>query len=200
MLKRIVIVLVLVVGGFLAYAATRPDTYHVERSANINAPAAVVYGELEDFKNWQAWSPWEKRDPTMKKTYEGPAAGTGAIYSWVGNDKVGEGKMTLTDSKANSHVGIELEFLKPWQQKNTTDFTFETNPAGTQVRWGMTAPMGFMGKAFGLFKDMDQMIGPDFEKGLAQLKTLSEAEAKHQADAKKAAEANANSKPAAATP
>jgi uncharacterized protein YndB with AHSA1/START domain len=197
MFKKILIGLVVLVGGFAAFVATRPSTFHVERSATIKAPPEVLFGQVADFHKWQDWSPWEKLDPTMKKTYSGPSSGEGAAYAWVGNDKVGEGDMTITSAQPNEKISIRLEFLKPWKAVNTATFTFK--PAGdiTTVTWAMDGEHNYVGKAFALFMNMDQMIGGDFDKGLAGLAMVSEAEAKKKAE--EAAKAAAAPTPAAST-
>src|SRR5262249_6669651 len=115
MMKKILIGLVVVLGGFAAFVATRPNVFHIERSATINAPADVVFGQVANFHNWAAWSPWDKLDPSMKRTFAGPESGTGASYSWVGNDKVGEGTQTITGAEPNVKIAIKLEFKKPWE-------------------------------------------------------------------------------------
>ena len=137
-----------------------------------------MFAQVNDFHKWAAWSPWEKIDPNMKKTYEGSPAGNGAVYSWAGNKDVGEGRMTITDSKPGELVRIKLEFMKPWAATNATDFTFTPQGNQTGVKWTMSGDKNFMAKAFTLFMDMDKMIGNDFEKGLAQMKSVSEAAAK----------------------
>jgi hypothetical protein len=192
MFKKILIVLVVAVGGFLAFAATRPDTYHVERSTKIDAPPAVVYSQLENLKAWDAWSPWEKRDPAMKKTYEGPPVGVGSAYSWDGKD-VGAGKMTITGTEPPKQLKIRLEFIKPFTATAAVDFKLESaGGKATAVTWAMDGTNDLMGKIFGIFMNMDQAVGSDFEKGLASLKTVAEAEAEKQAAAAKAkAEADA---------
>jgi hypothetical protein len=184
MFKRILIGLVVVVGAVLIYASTRPNTYHVERATKIDAPATVVFSQLEDFKAWGAWSPWEKLDPNMKKTYDGPPKGIGASYAWEGNNKVGAGKMTIKDAKAPTSISYELQFIKPFNAVAATTFTLA--PEGdkaTRATWAMDGQNTFIGKVFGLFMNMDKAIGADFERGLAGLKTVSETEAKKQAEA-----------------
>ncbi len=172
------IVIVLIIAIFCVIVALQPSHYHIERSATVNAPALVVFNQVNDFHKWDAWSPWAKLDPSMKQSYEGAPAGTGAIYSWVGDDKVGQGRMTITDSKPSELVKIKLEFIKPWSATNATDFTFTPQANQTSVKWTMDGDNTFMGKAFGLFMNMDKMVGGDFEKGLAQMKTVAEAAAK----------------------
>jgi len=145
------------------------------------APAELPFGLVNSFGNWQYWSPWEKLDPAMKKTLDGPFAGPGAIYMWSGNDKAGQGKMTILESQLYERIRIQLEFIKPWQATNLTTFTFEPAPEGVTVRWAMEGQNTFVGKAFSLFLDMDGMIGKDFERGLADMKALVEPEAKKRA-------------------
>jgi len=192
MFKKILLVLVVAVGGFLAFAATRPDTYHVERSTSIDAPAAVVFSQLENLKAWEAWSPWEKRDPAMKKTYEGPPLGVGAAYSWEGKES-GAGKMTVTNSEAPRLLKLRLEFIKPFTATAAVEFKLASaGGKATGVTWAMDGTNNLMGKVFGIFMNMDQSVGGDFEKGLAGLKTVAEAEGEKQAAAAKAkAEADA---------
>jgi hypothetical protein len=129
---------------------------------------------VNDFHNWTAWSPWAKLDPAMKQTYEGAPAGTGAVSTWAGNKDVGEGRMTIIESRPSELIRIKLEFFKPFAATNTAEFTFK--PAGDQtaVTWSMAGEKNFMAKAFGLFMNMDKMIGDDFEKGLANLKSVTE--------------------------
>jgi len=173
-----IVVIVLAVAIFCVVVAMQPSRYHVERSASISAPPAVVFNQVNDFHKWEAWSPWAKLDPNMKTTYEGAPAGTGAMYSWTGNDQVGQGRMTITDSKPGELVKIKLEFTKPFAATNATDFIFAPQGNQTSVKWTMEGDNNFIGKAFGLFMSMDKMIGGDFEKGLAQMKSVAEAAAK----------------------
>jgi hypothetical protein len=175
MLKKILLGLAGVIAVFVVVVALQPAAYHVERSATIAAPAAAVFGHVNDFHQWDAWSPWAKIDPNMKTTFEGPAAGPGAIYTWAGNSDVGEGRMTLTESRPGELVGIKLEFIKPFASTCATAFTFKPQGDQTAVLWTMDGENNFIAKAFCLFMNMDKMIGGDFEKGLAQLKTVAEA-------------------------
>jgi uncharacterized protein YndB with AHSA1/START domain len=177
MFSKIIIALVLIVGAFFAVAAFQPKDFRVSRSATITAPPATVFEQVNDFHKWDAWSPWAKLDPQMKQTFEGPPAGTGASYAWVGNSKVGEGRMTILDSRPSELVKIKLEFVKPFAATNTAEFIFK--PAGNQtlVTWTMTGEKNLISKAFGLVMNMDKMIGGDFEKGLADMKQVSEAAA-----------------------
>jgi hypothetical protein len=158
----------------LAIASTRPDEFRVTRSATVNAAPATVFAQVNELKKWEMWSPWQKMDPNMKQTYEGPAAGTGASQAWAGNSKVGEGKMTIIDSKPGESVKFRLEFLKPFAATNIAEFTFKAQGNQTQVTWTMDGKSNIAFKVMGLFMDCDKMIGKDFEAGLAQLKAVVE--------------------------
>jgi polyketide cyclase/dehydrase/lipid transport protein len=175
--RIILLVLLLAVVAVLGLAATKPDHYHVERSATMTAPPAAVFAQLNDFHRWEAWSPWEKLDPAMKRTMEGPESGRDASYAWVGNDKVGEGRMTIVESEPEARVGIRLEFIKPWTETCQTSFALAPEGIGTRVTWGMDGTRNYVAKIFCVFMDMDKMIGSDFERGLGQLKTLTESAA-----------------------
>ena len=175
MMKKILLALLLIVVVFILVVATRRADFQITRSTTIAAPAVVVFAQVNDFHKWDAWSPWAKLDPTMKQTHEGASAGPGAIYTWSGNKDVGEGRMTLTESRANELVRIKLEFLKPFPAINTTEFSFKPEGTQTAVVWSMTGTNNFMAKAFCMFMNMDKMVGGDFEKGLVQLKTVAEA-------------------------
>lgn len=178
MLKKVLIVLAVVVIAFLAFVATRPATYHIERSVNIAAPPAVVFPYVNSLKNFVLWSPWEKRDPNQKTTFTGPDEGVGAGYAWVGNDEVGEGKMAIVESKPNELVKSDLEFIKPFASKSGVTYTLVPEGDGTKLTWGMDGSNDFTGKLFSVFVNMDTMLGKDFDEGLANLKTLVEAKAK----------------------
>lgn len=169
-----VVVIVLLIAIFCAVVAMQPSHYQVERSATMNAPAAVVFAQVNDFHKWDAWSPWAKMDPNMKQNYEGAPAGNGAVYSWAGNSDVGEGRMTITESRPSDLIKIKLEFIKPFAATNATDFTFVPQGNQTSVKWTMSGDKNFITKAFTMFMNMDKMVGNDFEKGLAQMKTVAE--------------------------
>lgn len=169
MFKKIVVALVVIVAAFAAFVATRPADYRVVRSRTVAAPPDVVHSYVSDFHKWPEWSPWEKLDPAMKRDFAGAPSGTGAQYHWSGNSDVGEGQMTITDSRSPQSVTIRLEFLKPFAATSTTQFDFAPSGAGTNVTWAMNGHNNFMAKAFSAFMDMDKMIGADFEKGLAGL-------------------------------
>jgi len=151
------------------------DTYTVKRSTTMAAPPERVYDHIIDFRKWGAWSPWDEMDPSMEKTYSGPDSGVGSGYSWSGNRKVGQGSMEITDATASSHIEIALEFLKPFKATNTTTFSVEPAGDGSEVTWAMTGRKTLMTRIMGIFKSMDSMVGPDFEKGLAKLKAAAEA-------------------------
>jgi uncharacterized protein YndB with AHSA1/START domain len=175
MIKKILGVVALVVVVFLAYVAMLPGSYRVERSVVVAAPAETVYGAVADLRRWGEWSPWEKLDPGMKKEFAGTPAAPGSTYHWAGNDKVGEGRMTLVEASPPSRLAYKLEFLKPWESVSTSDFTLAPEGAGTRVSWSMRGEIGFVEKIFGVFMDMNAMIGKDFEQGLASLKQVAEA-------------------------
>jgi hypothetical protein len=145
------------------------------RSASVSAPAPTVFAQVNDFHKWEAWSPWAKLDPAAKATFEGPSAGIGAIFRWAGNKEVGEGSMTITESRPSDLIRIKLEFLKPFAATNRAEFTFKPQGDQTVVTWSMEGKNNFMAKAFCLFMNMDKMVGSQFEKGLANMKALAEA-------------------------
>ena len=150
------------------------DIYTVERTTTINAPAEKVYAQIVDFHNWRAWSPWDDLDPDMQRSYPGADSGVGAGYAWSGNRKAGEGKMEITEAVEPSRVQIALDFLKPFKSSSTTTFNLKPQGDTTKVTWTMTGPKTLMTRVMGVFKSMDKMVGPDFEKGLTQLKGASE--------------------------
>lgn len=176
MLKKIIAGLGILVIGLVVLVACQPATFRIERSILINADAATIFPCVNDLHRWDAWSPWARRDPAMKKTFDGPAAGVGAIYAWSGNNEVGEGRMTITTSEPDAKILLKLEFLKPFPATNTTEFTFAPGKGKgrTIVTWAMTGTNNFLGKFFSLIMNMDKMVGPDFEQGLQQLKQLAE--------------------------
>ncbi len=150
------------------------DMYTVARSTTINAPAETIYHQIADFHNWGAWSPWDDLDPDMQRSYSGAESGVGAGYAWSGNRKAGEGKMEITDAVESTSVQIALDFLKPFKSSSTTAFALQPQGESTEVTWTMTGPNTLMTRVMGIFKSMDKMVGPDFEKGLAKLKAVAE--------------------------
>jgi uncharacterized protein YndB with AHSA1/START domain len=178
MLKKILVALAAAIAVLLLVVATRPDDYKVVRTAAVAAPPEAVFAAVADFHRWEAWSPWGKLDPAMKTEYTGAPGAPGSSYYWTGNDKVGEGRMTIERATPPSAVTIKLEFMKPFASVALTDFTVKPAGAGSEVSWAMSGKHTFMSKAMCLVKSMDAMIGPDFERGLAQLKQVAESAAK----------------------
>lgn len=171
-----ILIALAIIGLLLAVIiAGRPDEFKVARSATMSAPPATVFAQVNDFHNWEAWSPWAKLDPACKNSFSGAAAGKNAGFAWDGNNKVGAGRMTITESQSPELVRIHLEFLRPFKATNTTEFTFRSLGNQTQVTWTMTGKNNLMSKVFGLFVDCDTMVGRDFEKGLAGIKAVAEA-------------------------
>ena len=177
MLKKVLLAVAAVVLVFVGYVALQPSTLRIERSTIVVAPPATVFAEVNDFRNWEAWSPWAKLDPDAKATFEGPSSGEGAVFHWAGNAEVGEGRMTLVESKPDEHIKIRVDFEKPWTGTSTSEFTFKPDGARTIVTWVSQSERGFLEKAICVFMNPDKMVGGQFEKGLASLKTLAEAKA-----------------------
>ena len=150
------------------------DTFTVERSTTIKAPAAAIHARLVDFHRWAEWSPWEDIDPGMTRTFSGAGSGVGAVYEWSGNRKAGAGRMEVLEDEAPSGVTIDLQFLKPFKAHDTIRFNLVEAAGATTVTWALTGPRTFMTKVMGIFKSMDAMVGPDFEKGLNRLKAAAE--------------------------
>lgn len=174
MVKKLMMIVLVALGGFVVFVATRPADFKIMRSATIQAPAAVVFSRVNDLHQWDAWSPWAKMDPNATNSFEGPSAGPGASMHWKGNMQVGEGTMTITESRASDYVRMRLDFVKPMKGTNQTEFTFQPNGKETQVTWAMTGRNNFIAKAVGVFMDCDKMVGGQFEAGLANLKALTE--------------------------
>ncbi len=173
MLKTIAIVVVLIV-AILIYAATMPDTFRVQRSASIKAPPEKIFPLINDLHGWGSWSPWEKKDPEMRRTYRGAAQGKGAVYEWDGNNQVGKGRMEITEASPPSRVAIKLDFIKPFEAHNMAEFTLDAQGDSTNVTWAMHGPNSYIAKVMHIFFSMDSMVGEDFEAGLANLKTMTE--------------------------
>ena len=171
------LLIVAAVIAILAIAGTRPATYHVERSATMTAPPPVVHGIINDFHRWPEWSPWQKLDPDMKTSIAGSGIGPGSSYSWTGNDKVGEGRMTITSASPPNEVAMKLEFLKPYATTCDVHFGIRPDGNGSRVTWAMDGTNNLMSKVMTLFVSMDSMMGKDFDRGLANLKQVSEASA-----------------------
>ncbi len=178
MLRKIFIALVATVVLFAAFVALQPAEFRVARSIAISAPRPAVFAQVNDFRKWEAWNPWGKIDPAMTKTYGGAPVGVGAVYTWSGNNEVGEGSMTIIESRPGELIRIKLEFLKPFAATNTSEFTFKPEGDQTAVTWSMEGNNNFVAKALHLFMNMDDMIGGQFEKGLASMKSVTEAAAR----------------------
>ena len=177
----LLLLIVIAIVALLAYASSRPDTFRYERSIRIGAPIVQVAELIDDFHEWSKWSPWEHMDPAMQRTYSGAAAGVGAVYEWIGNKKVGTGRMEITEMRSGSERGlitIKLDFFKPFKASNTAEFLMTPTESGTDLVWAMFGPSPFMSKVMGVFMDMDKMIGKDFEAGLQALKKNAEQAAK----------------------
>lgn len=170
---------IVILGGLVAalfgFAATRPGTFRVERRTSIEAPPEKIFPLINDFRSWTAWSPYEKLDPAMTRTYSGAESGTGAVYEWAGNSKAGAGRMEITDTAPPARITIKLDFYKPFKAHNISEFSLEPRGDSTEVTWSTHGPNLFVSKVMGIFVDMDNLIGRDFESGLANLKAVAEA-------------------------
>ncbi len=166
-----------VVAAVLGYAATRPSTFRVERSVTIQAPPGAIIPLIEDFREWPRWSPWEKLDPEMQRTYSGSERGVGAVYEWNGDKKAGQGRLEIVSVIPERRITIALSFLRPFEAHNTTEFELKQTGDSTHVTWAMHGPANYMTKVMTVFVSMDRLIGGDYEKGLANLKAEAEARA-----------------------
>jgi hypothetical protein len=175
-LAVLAVIAVVAIAAVLVYSATKPDTFRIQRQASIQAAPEKIFALINDFRNWQSWSPWEKMDPALKRSYSGAPSGPGAVYEWEGNRKVGKGRMEIVEA-VPSRIAIKLDFLKPFEAHNVAEFTLMPRGGATDVIWAMQGPNLFIGKVMSLFFDMDRMVGKDFETGLANLKTLAERQA-----------------------
>jgi len=173
MLKKIALGLLLILLAFAGYVALQPSTGTVTRSATITAPPATVFQYINDLHKWQDWSPWAKLDPNAKTTFEGPQSGVGAAFGWAGNSEIGEGKMTIVESKPDEHGKMDLDFQKPFAGKNVVEFELKPEGAGTNVTWSMTGKRHFFARAMCIIFNGDKMVGNMFEKGLANLGKLA---------------------------
>jgi uncharacterized protein YndB with AHSA1/START domain len=178
MLKKIAIIVVVLIAlpiaAVLAFAATRPDTFQVERATSIEAPPERVFALINDFRSWGAWSPYERKDPAMKRTFSGAEEGEGAVYEWEGNSDVGKGRMEITAASPPSKVTLDLDFVRPFEAHNTVEFRLEPQGDSTRAVWTMSGRAPYFAKVIHVLFDMDDMVGKDFESGLANLKALSE--------------------------
>jgi hypothetical protein len=174
----IAVVIALAVAIVLILAISKPDAFRVQRVATIKAPAESIFSLVNDFHRWGSWSPWENKDPAMKRSFSGAGGGKGAVYAWDGNKNVGSGRMEILDTSVPSKIVIKLDFFKPFEAHNTAEFTMlpqgDATNIGTIVTWAMYGPAPLMSKIMQVFMNIDNMIGKDFETGLANLKKLTE--------------------------
>ena len=175
MIKKLLLGLVAVIVIILVVASFQSDDMNITRSTTTSASPETVFKIVNDFRQWDAWSPWSKLDPTMKKTFEGPPEGVGAVYRWSGNNTVGEGSMKLIESKPGEKVGMKLEFVRPFAGKNDVQFLFTPEGTGTKITWAMQSKQPFIGKIVGLFMNFEKVCGDQFLEGLASLKKIAEA-------------------------
>jgi hypothetical protein len=174
MVRKIAITFAIVIGGILVYAATRPDAFRIERSTRINTPPEKIFPLVNGFHQWEAWSPWEKIDPAVQRSYSGPDSGNGAVYAWQGNKDIGQGRMEIIRSTPPSSVVIQIDFIQPFEARNTIEFTLERQGDATKVTQAMYGPSPYLSKLMGLFCSMDKMVGQKFEEGLAGMKAIAE--------------------------
>ena len=173
MFKFVLLLFVVAITVLLAFAATRPDSFRVERSTNIKTSPEKVFALINDFHQWGAWSPWEKMDADLKRDYSGAANGVGSVYGWEGK-KTGVGRMEILESTPSAQIKIKLDFFKPFEAHNSAEFTLQAKGDTTDVNWAMYGPTNFMTKLMGVFMSMDRMVGKDFETGLANMKAAAE--------------------------
>ncbi len=174
MVKKIAIIIAILIAGILIYAATRPDTFRIERSTSIKAPPEKIFPLIDGFHQWEAWSPWEKIDPKIKRSYSGADRGKGSVYAWQGNKDIGQGRMEIIEATPSSNVVIKIDFLQPFEAHNMIEFTLERQGEAVKVTQAMYGPSPFVSRLMGLFCSMDRMVGKKFEEGLASLKAIAE--------------------------
>jgi len=174
MVKIIVVVVLVLVAAVLMLAAAKPDTFRVQRTASIKAPPDKVFALINDFKRWGAWSPWEQKDPAMKRSFGSATSGKGAVYAWEGNKDVGQGRMEIAESSPPSKLAIKLDFVRPFEAHNIVEFTLQPKGDATDISWAMQGDTPYFAKIIHVFINMDEMVGKDFESGLAKLKAAAE--------------------------
>jgi Polyketide cyclase / dehydrase and lipid transport len=175
MLFWIILIVIVLVALVLIYGVSQPASFSVVREADFKAPPKTVFSQINDFHNWSAWSPWEKMDPNLQRNFSGPSSGVGAKYTWVGNKKVGQGNMEITNSVPSKGMQLDLNFIKPFQASNVTEFTLTPNGKGTHLKWEMRGHAPFVFRVMRLFFSMDKIVGTDFERGLANLRGIVDA-------------------------
>ena len=178
MMQKILVGLIATIGSFVALILLQPSDYRVSRTMVMSAPAPDIFAQIDNFHRWQAWSPWAKRDPAAKASFDGPASGKGAVFAWSGNNEVGEVRMTLTESRPGESVTIKTDFVKPFVGTSYSDFSLKPDGSGTSVSWTISGQNDFIAKAICLFVSMDKVLGGEMEKGLAGIKQLVEADTK----------------------
>lgn len=174
MLRKILGLIAILLAALLLFAASQPDQFAIQRSALIKAPPEKIFPYINDFRQFALWSPWEKLDPAMTRNLSASSSGVGAFYEWNGNDKVGQGRMDITGSTPPNKVTMKLHFIRPFEANNLAEFTLAPSGDSTEVTWRMTGPSPFITKLIHVFFSMEKMVGPDFEAGLAKLKSLAE--------------------------
>jgi uncharacterized protein YndB with AHSA1/START domain len=174
MLKIIGIIIVVAIAGVLIFAVMQPNSFRIQRSTTIKAPPEKVFAAINDFHRWEAWSPWEKVDPAVKRSYSGPESGKGAEYAWEGNNEIGQGRMEIIESIPSSKVLLKIEFVKPFAATNTVEFNIAQNGENTTVTQAMYGPSPFISKLMGLFFSMEKIVGSKYDEGLASLKAIVE--------------------------
>jgi uncharacterized protein YndB with AHSA1/START domain len=175
MFNLVAVIVALPIAGLLAFAATRPNTFRVQRRARIAAEPEAIFALIADLRRWEAWSPYEKMDPGMERTFSGAESGKGAAYEWSGNRNAGAGRMEIMDAVPHSKVVIQLDFMRPFKSSNVAEFTLEPDGDATVVTWALDGPSPYISKLVGVFINMDRMIGQQFEEGLEALKATAEA-------------------------
>jgi hypothetical protein len=171
----VVVPLVVLLVALLGVAASRPDTFRVERATSISAPPGKVFPLINDLRRWSSWSPYERKDPAMKRAYSGASQGPGAVYEWDGNRDIGKGRMRITETAVPSRVTIALDFVRPFEAHNVVEFTLEDRGDATRVTWALRGPASFLSRIMSVVFSMERMVGQDFESGLANLKAVAEA-------------------------
>jgi uncharacterized protein YndB with AHSA1/START domain len=174
MFKIFAVSVIVLLAAVLIYAATRPNNFRVERATNISAPPEKIFPLINDFHRWEDWSPWEKVDPALRRTYSGADSGKGAVYRWSGNKEIGEGRMEIVDASPPSRILLKLDFIKPFEAHNLVEFTLDDRGGSTRLTQAMYGPSPYISKLMGLFFSMDKMVGEKYEEGLAELKALAE--------------------------
>ncbi len=173
-MRTVLLILLAIIAGILAYAAGQPDSFRIERSTAIDAPPELVFPLINDYRGWALWSPWDRKDPDMQREYGGADSGVGSVYEWSGNADVGAGRMEIIQSVPPSKVVVDLRFTAPFEARNTVEFLLVPDGDRTKVTWAMFGPQPYLSKLIGLFIDTEDMVGPDFEAGLAALKATAE--------------------------